>query len=1509
MKKEYLLPLAALFLSSLALQSADLAAPPRHSEAPKTPGAADYNVVERGPHYRVIRGTIVETNFFDSQAIIRTNSFTYTELETGMHRKNSKGEFVEASDGIALAPGGAGTTNSAHQVFFAANANSAAALHVTLPDDRTTLKSHVMWLTYFDRESGSNAIIAEIRDSIGQIISANEVLYTNALVGDCVADILYHNTKAGIEQNIILRTQPPDPAEYGISNATLQVWSEFLGGPKPRRFASASRSGLDDEQLDFGAMKIGPGEAFAIDGGARGRVPVHKQWVELEGRTFLVEQVPVDPAVMTELLELPGSSTGAGGRRGGGQGAHGSIERRLPKVRFAETTTNTMQVVQLGTKPRPGFLLDYNLTSSTNFTFQADTTYYASGTVYLTGTNNVFEGGSVIKYAAGAGIIVEPLYGTTGAIFLGTDYRPTIFTAKDDDSVGDIISGSSHTPSGYYANQALAFISSQSPTLNHVRIAYASTAIFLNAASLTMLHGQIVKCQNGLTLVSAGVQFRNALFANNSTNFSFISAASVCGENLTIAETGWLAAGPSSPSGCGVNLTNCILSDVTNLTAGVISLSGDTNGFWNSPTFGNVITNTSYPFQAVGAASYYLANGCSFLNSGTTNINSALLTSLRQKTTFPPIVFSNATISADATFGPVAARDTAVSPSLGYHYDPLDYAFGGSHANANVTFAPGTAVGWFRTSSGWTHAGHGIHVGDTKTLLFDGRVDSPDYWVRCSVVQEGGTGKWDGGYGPGGITGWTILPNINQAPWLKAHFTKFSVLAGDSTHFRDDNGYLLVNAFACEFSGGGLGGYVDAVQFTNCLLDRVNWWLEGGRPETALTSENCTMHGGNVYINRWNDGVNGQTPVVIQDTSFDSTTFTTQDPYADNTNLTHCDFNAFQQGAARLYPQGSHDILVTNFNWQTSWLGNFYLPSNSPLINSGMVTANVLGLYHFTTQTNQVKEANSQVNIGYHYVAVDSNGKPVDTDGDGLADYFEDTNGNGLVDPGETLWDLAILATQPANQTVIEGNNAIFQVTAAGVAPLSYQWYFDGSAIAGATTSVLTLTGVQLVQAGDYSVTVGNALGTALSSSPAGLIVTRAQCVAPPLGLVSWWPANGDPNDVIGGNNGVLAGGASFVASRVGGGFSFNGISGALQVPDAPSLNFSPTSPITVELWAYSTGSQTVMNLFGKRSGNCSGDFNYQITCDTTNGLQFNGGTDAGLTGGVYTGVQMPLNTWMHLAVTFDGTTFSFYTNGVLAGIGTGTLGPTVSDPLTIGTSGACSYFAGMIDEVAIYNRSLSATEIAFVYNASIAGKCLDSAGSGLPDAWQYRYFGHLGVDPNADPDGDFLTNLQEFQRDTDPNNPDTDGDGQTDWQEVYDGTNPLNKLSKATWAVLAYRPSGIPGSPQGPEPLVQPQLSITFAGGVPNYTLTSGDPGVFYDLYGSPDNSSYVWLGRITLGATYRLFNPGYLNYFYGLGTSVAVHGYTPDILGRLKHVQDSEGSTVTYTYDNEGNITGISP
>ena len=80
------------------------------------------------------------------------------------------------------------------------------------------------------------------------------------------------------------------------------------------------------------------------------------------------------------------------------------------------------------------------------------------------------------------------------------------------------------------------------------------------------------------------------------------------------------------------------------------------------------------------------------------------------------------------------------------------------------------------------------------------------------------------------------------------------------------------------------------------------------------------------------------------------------------------------------------------------------------------------------------------------------------------------------------------ISTQPASQTVNAGSNVSFNVAAGGTAPLSYQWYKDGSPVAGANSDTLSLQGVQADAAGSYTVKVTNGAGS-LTSSPATLTV------------------------------------------------------------------------------------------------------------------------------------------------------------------------------------------------------------------------------------------------------------------------------------------------------------------------------------------------------------------------------------------------------------------------------------
>lgn len=80
--------------------------------------------------------------------------------------------------------------------------------------------------------------------------------------------------------------------------------------------------------------------------------------------------------------------------------------------------------------------------------------------------------------------------------------------------------------------------------------------------------------------------------------------------------------------------------------------------------------------------------------------------------------------------------------------------------------------------------------------------------------------------------------------------------------------------------------------------------------------------------------------------------------------------------------------------------------------------------------------------------------------------------------------DAPSIITQPQDQTVTPGGTATFTVTAGGSEPLSYQWFYNtNTPVANANDSTLTITNVQLTNAGTYSVTVSNLAGGITSSN------------------------------------------------------------------------------------------------------------------------------------------------------------------------------------------------------------------------------------------------------------------------------------------------------------------------------------------------------------------------------------------------------------------------------------------
>ncbi len=115
------------------------------------------------------------------------------------------------------------------------------------------------------------------------------------------------------------------------------------------------------------------------------------------------------------------------------------------------------------------------------------------------------------------------------------------------------------------------------------------------------------------------------------------------------------------------------------------------------------------------------------------------------------------------------------------------------------------------------------------------------------------------------------------------------------------------------------------------------------------------------------------------------------------------------------------------------------------------------------------------------------------------------------------------------------------------------------------------------------------------------------------------------------------------------------------------------------------------------------------------------------------------------------------------------------------GYGGAGSGFVGRLGDLLLYDHVLSTADreqLEDYLTAAYRTANVDRNTNSLPDWWERAWFGSLGAvggGPNDDPDGDGLTNLQEYKLGTNPLAADTDGDGINDGTEVKAKTNPLS--------------------------------------------------------------------------------------------------------------------------------------
>jgi hypothetical protein len=295
------------------------------------------------------------------------------------------------------------------------------------------------------------------------------------------------------------------------------------------------------------------------------------------------------------------------------------------------------------------------------------------------------------------------------------------------------------------------------------------------------------------------------------------------------------------------------------------------------------------------------------------------------------------------------------------------------------------------------------------------------------------------------------------------------------------------------------------------------------------------------------------------------------------------------------------------------------------------------------------------------------------------------------------------ITTQPPSTSVSAGQTATFSVVAAGTAPLAFQWQKNGVNISGATSASYTTPATATADNGaTFRVIVKNSISSVTSAS-ATLTVTSSS------GLVALWKLDETLSATIAADSsgnafkGTLGNysASGWTTGKIGGALNFNGVANVVSVGSPAALTNLARYTIAAWIKPRTLGEGLLGRVLNKRNSGVTAGWSLFLGAGTVTFRQTFSTTEGAW--------SMPANAvalgaWQHVALTYDTGSAAnrpiFYRNGVVVTttVQTAPSGSRSSDAastLSIGnTSTLDRTFDGGIDDVRIYNRIMSASEI-----------------------------------------------------------------------------------------------------------------------------------------------------------------------------------------------------------------------
>ncbi|MBP8605104.1 MAG: hypothetical protein KBI46_04575 [Phycisphaerae bacterium] len=414
-------------------------------------------------------------------------------------------------------------------------------------------------------------------------------------------------------------------------------------------------------------------------------------------------------------------------------------------------------------------------------------------------------------------------------------------------------------------------------------------------------------------------------------------------------------------------------------------------------------------------------------------------------------------------------------------------------------------------------------------------------------------------------------------------------------------------------------------------------------------------------------------------------------------------------------------VWIGNVRWNTSSAGS--MPSSGYTTVNPLLAADTDGVYHLQSDSPVIGTG-----IGsFPYVTVDMDGQPRDSAPDKGADEFSIAPIAAKlltvneVGPFSALFPID--PATPADQQLIIGEHIVFEVVPLpGAVILNYQWFeltVSGDTAIGTNSPVLIISNASKADTGRQFY--------CRITTDKGVFTSRtAQICSIWTNLVAYLNFDdGTANDLSGrGNHGLLMNGAAIVTDPERGHvLSLDGVDDYVHLGNDASLNLSSTSQATLAAWIKVAVTKNHNAILSK--GEWKDAYSLTVKGDTNPPNRLWTGNDTS----VFSDDAIPLNVWTHAAVVIDGNLATFYINGQRNGPANQNRGGPIDNTsagVSIGReqySGSLPagrwFFKGLIDDVRIYNKSLTEDQIQQMMTPPLPG---DIDGDGRVDMADFAF-------------------------------------------------------------------------------------------------------------------------------------------------------------------------------------------